>query len=393
MIRSIGLHTYEIDDADVAVAQLHAQLETFALMDHTVGVIMCDPEYLDSGVYEAVCAALPFPVAGTTTMTQAVNGETGLLMLTVYVMTGDDVFFSVGCTGALPRGGDAYISSREAYETARRFLPACQDTKLIFAFPPMIDTIAGDTYIEAFGRLCPDVPVFGTIAVSDSIAFDNCFTLCEGKSFRDSMAFILVAGNVSPRFFISTVDNKNKMPYSGEITLSSRNVIKEINGESAYNYFKGIGLARDGQLDEGLRFVPVLIDFKGREDYDAVPVVRAIVRLDENGNAVCRGHMYQNSIFTIINPTADDIFKSSVAIAKQLLSLANRQATLIFSCFVRRMTFGVEPQTEVEMIAQRLNGGAPFMMAYAGGELCPTSLRASGAVNRFHNFSIIACVL
>jgi hypothetical protein len=41
---------------------------------------MCDPEHLDPGVYVAICATLS---AGSITMTQAVDGEVGLLMLTI----------------------------------------------------------------------------------------------------------------------------------------------------------------------------------------------------------------------------------------------------------------------------------------------------------------------
>jgi hypothetical protein len=47
MMRSIGLHTYELDDAEVAVAEIKAGLESFPLMEHSVGVIMCDPEYIE----------------------------------------------------------------------------------------------------------------------------------------------------------------------------------------------------------------------------------------------------------------------------------------------------------------------------------------------------------
>jgi hypothetical protein len=45
------------------------------------------------------------------------------------------------------------------------------------------------------------------------------------------------------------------------------------------------------------------------------------------------------------------------------------------------------------MIKEKLKGDSPFMLAYAGGEICPTSTRAESVTNRFHNYSIIACIL
>jgi hypothetical protein len=391
MMRSTGLHTYELDDADAAVAEIRAGLEAFPLTAHSVGVIMCDPEYVESGVYEAVCAALPFPVAGATTMTQAMDGEVGILMLTVLILTSDDVFFSVAMTDEIAAGNDALTPTRACFEAAVKPLPS--EPRLILAFPPLLAENAGDAYVEALTALCPGVPIFGTLAISDSIAFDNCLTLCNGEASLTKMAFIVVTGAVNPRFLIATVNDRNKTPYSGEITKSEKNIVHEINGVSTYEYFADIGLAKDGKLDAGLQFVPILIDFKKRADYDGVPVVRAIVYLAENGGAICRGYMYQNSVFTIINPSADDILQSSAELAERIKQIPDRRATLIFSCVVRRMTLGTEPLAEATMLEEKLKGDSPFMLAYAGGEICPTSVRAEDVTNRFHNYSIIACIL
>jgi hypothetical protein len=57
------------------------------------------------------------------------------------------------------------------------------------------------------------------------------------------------------------------------------------------------------------------------------------------------------------------------------------------------MVFGAEPLTEAKLIGEQLSGAEPFMLAYAGGEICPTSQTADTVSNRFHNYSIIACVL
>jgi hypothetical protein len=207
------------------------------------------------------------------------------------------------------------------------------------------------------------------------------------------MAFILVSGNVKPRFLISIINDRNKTQFSGEITECKDNIVQEINGMSAYDYFESIGIVKDGKLDEGFQFIPMLVDFKKRDDYDGVPAVRVIAYVDKNDGAICRGNMYQHSIFTITNPTMDDILQSSTEFVDKIEAMPDRQATLIFSCIIRRMTLGTTPLTEAEMVKEKLGDGSPFMFAYAGGEICPTSVRDGKAVNRYHNYSIIACVL
>jgi hypothetical protein len=324
-------------------------------------------------------------------MTQAVNGEVGILMLTVLVMTGDDVFFSTGLTEEISPDNDAITPLRVSFDDAAARLPS--EPKLILAFPPLIAENAGDVYVEAFAELCPGVPIFGTLAISDSVIFDNCWTLHNGEASEAKMAFIVVAGDIAPQFLIATSDDSNKMPYSGEITKSYKNIVQEINGISPYDYFVDIDLAKDGKLDEGLQFVPMLVDFKKRDDYDGIPVIHAITHLDENGNAVCRGYMHQNSVFIIINPNANDLLESAAEFIERIKAIPDRRATLIFSCVVRRMTFGTKPLVEAELVEKELSGGSPFMLGYAGGEICPTSVREDGVTNRFHNFSIIACVL
>lgn len=392
MIKSATMFTYELDDPALALQEIREQLkEKLTLAAHTVGIIMCDQEFSDSGVYQAVCDGLGFPLAGTTTMTQAVNGEAGIMMLTIMVLTSDDVFFEVGLTDPITGGGDVLASTRDSYEQTAARLP--EKPRLAVIFPPLILENAGDQYMEAFATLCPDIPVFGSLAIDDTVTFENCRTFYNGQSTTDQMAYILVAGNVTPRFLVATLADRGALPYNGEITESEGHIVKQINDVRCSDYFTSIGYAKDGKLDEGIQFVPLLLDVKNREDVDGVPIVRAMVCFDENGYGICRGYMYQNSIFTLTNPAKDDVFETSVALVEEIETLSDRHAVIVFSCMVRRMTFGSAPLTEANMMVEKMNPDIPFMMAYSGGEICPTSHSASKVTNRFHNYSMIACIL
>ena len=71
---------------------------------------------------------------------------------------------------------------------------------------------------------------------------------------------------------------------------------------------------------------------------------------------------------------------------------------LIYSCISRGMVFGGDQCREFEMVKQKVCSvqttlKLPFMMAFSGGEICPTQVSDNKAINRFHNNAFIACLL
>lgn len=393
MIRSATAYTYELDNPDLALEELKTQVDgKISLMAHTVGILMCDPEYIEEGVLAYVSKGLPFPIVGATTMCQATDGEAGILMMSLMVLTSDDVEFSVGMTGHIEAYGENLPEvTRIAYEEAAARLT--HSPKLIIAFPPLIAENGGDQYVDALEAVCPKVPIFGTLAIEDSIEFDNCFSYANDEVSKTATSFILVAGNVQPHFKIATISDENALPYTGEITKSDRHIVYEINDVRCCDYFESIGFAKNGVLDKGLQFVPYLLDFNKRADYDGISVVRAMVYFDENGAGVCRGYMYENSVFTLTNPTDEDVLSTSAQALDAIAADENKQAVLLFSCMVRRMSLGAEPLKEANLLMEKMSPDTPYMLAYAGGEICPTTSMENKVTNRFHNYSLIALIL
>lgn len=388
MIKSITAFTYELDNVKIALQEIQSQIKDFHLCKNTVGIIMCDPEFIEAGVLKAISDNLPFPTAGTTTMSQAVRNEAGMLMLTLMILTSDDANFSVGFTDNISK--DILGSTKSSFESAKSKLN--DDIKLAIIFPPLILENSGDQYVETFEKLCPNTPIFGTLAIDDSLTYEKSASIANGETDHTKMSFILASGNINPRFFIATISKNKLMPYSGEITESHGNIVNKINDLPAAKYFETIGLAKDNVINEGVQFVPFILDQKKKENYDNVPVVRALVVFDENGAGICRGDMDQNSIFTLSTFDSTDVLETT----SELIDIINKEessAVIMFSCMVRRMSFGVEPLVEANRFVERMKPDVPFMMAYSGGEICPTSSTKNNAVNRFHNYSLIVCVL
>ena len=391
MIKCRSVYTYEIDDPEIALKEIKTQLEEkITLLEHSAGIIMCHTEFINSGVLRHLGENLPFDIAGVTTSSQAVNGGAGELFLTIFVMTSDDVWFRTGVTESVNEDIDGPVKT--AFDKA--VAGVSEMPKLAVIFPPLILKYAGEAYINAWKHLIPNVPVFGTIAIDDTLSFEGCETIYNGKSYKTSMPFVLCYGNINPRFLIGTLPQDKVMPYKGEITKSCGPFVKEINNINAYKYFESIGFASNGALADNYLFVPFVIDQKMRKDYDGIPVVRGHASFTENGTAIFRGDVDEGSTFTLLTCDSDDVLLTTKQKIKEVNELPGVNGVLMFPCIVRRMmTQRLNPLKELETARETINPDIPFMMGYAGGEICPTSIKNCIPTNRFHNYSLIILVV
>ncbi|MDR3160269.1 MAG: hypothetical protein LBU28_01485, partial [Spirochaetaceae bacterium] len=114
MIRTFTVFTENIDDPDMAAAEIRDQIQKGpGFLKNTVGIIACHYEFVLSGAAQAVCSGLPFEVVGTISSVQAINEAQGTLLLTILVLTSDEVDFKTVCTDSLKEDPERVIA--EAY--------------------------------------------------------------------------------------------------------------------------------------------------------------------------------------------------------------------------------------------------------------------------------------
>ena len=390
-MKCASVYTYEIDDPKIALEEIKAQLENkITLLKNSVGIIMCHTEFISSGVVKYISENLPFDLAGVTTSSQAVNNEAGELILTIFIMTSDDTWFKTGVTESVNEGIDE--PTKKAFDKVSAGVS--EPPKLALIFPPLILKYAGDAYINAWKQLIPDVPVFGTLAIDDTLTFEGSETIYNGESYKTAMPFVLCYGSINPRFLIETLPQNKVMPYKGEITKSSGPFVQEINNINAYKYFESIGFASNGALADNYLFVPFVIDQKRREDYDGIPVVRGHASFTEDGTAIFRGDVDEGSTFTLLTSDSKDVLSTTLQKIRQLNELPNVNGVLMFPCIVRRMmTQRLNPLAELETVRDTIHSDIPFMIGYSGGEICPTSIKNCIPTNRFHNYSLVILVV
>ena len=391
MLKCASVYTYEIDDPEIAFDEIKTRLDgKIALLENTIGIIMCHPEFILSGVLQYLCENLPFDLVGATSSSQAVNDEAGELMLTIFVMTSDDIRFKAGVTGDLIADVDG--PTRTAFiQTAAGELGM---PKLALIFPPLLLEHAGDAYVDAWEQTIPGTPIFGTIAIEDTLPFADCETIYNGNTYKAAMTFVLCYGNIEPRFLIGTLHTDKAVPYKGEITKSNGPFVQEINNINAYDYFESIGFASGGGIISSFGFVLYVIDQKNREDYDGVPVVRGLVAFTEDKAAIFRGAMDEGSTFMMLTSDYEDVLSTTREKMEELIELTGINGVLLFPCIIRRMVaIRTGPLTELEIIKDIIGSDVPFMAGYAGGEICPTSTVNGKHINRFHNYSLVILVV
>ena len=391
MLRCASVYTYEIDDPQAAFEEIKAQLdEKIPFLAHTTGIMLCHPEFAAAGVATYICGKLPFEVAGITTAAQAVNGEVGELLLTLFVMTSDDVWFKTGVTGGLEDGLFEPVKTAITNVTQG----AGESPGLALIFPPLILKYSGDSYVDAVQKILPRVPIFGAIAIDDTLTHELSETIYKGEHYKTAMPFILCYGKINPRFIVGTFPEGKIMPNKGEITKSNGSVVSVINGMSAYQYFETIGFVNNNVIAENFVFVPFAIDQKKRADYDGIPVIRGIAFFGEDGTAVFRGDVDEGSTFTMLTSDPDDVLSATEQKIAQVNKLSDVNGVLLFPCIGRRMmTMRINPVAELETVMDAMDPAIPFSMGYAGGEISPTLVRDGVPTNRFHNYSLIVLVV
>jgi hypothetical protein len=385
MIQTIVVGTSEIDDVERAVADIQAQLAAAGpLKTHAVGLLACHYEFVLSGVVEAVCQALPFDVSGTITAAQAGRGETGTLLLCMTVLTSDTVEFVTALTPSLREQPAELI--RQTYAGAAR---TDGPPALMLVFAPFMVENSGDEYVNALSGLSGGAPCFGTLAVDDTLDFSNCFLVHNGRHYKDRLAMVLVYGEITPRFFTATISMDKILDKPALVTKSAGHILMELNDRPVSEYFESLGLTQASETSYAMTSLPFMLDYN-----DGTPwVSKVFIGLTPEKYAICAGTMPEGSSLYIGVFDKQDVLHTTGAAAAQIAeALDGASGVLIYSCISRNMSLGSDQLAELELLRDQIGAKAPFMMAYSGGEICPTQVTGGRAINRFHNNALVACV-
>ncbi|MCL2028921.1 MAG: FIST C-terminal domain-containing protein [Deltaproteobacteria bacterium] len=383
-MKMLNAHTSEADDPKYAVKEILEQLDPEKnLLANSAGFITSSPDFVETGIVKAICDALPFPVVGSTTIINANNNEAGTIQLTLTVLTADDCRFSVASSTVADQHFEKPLT--ESYIKAKGDLGG--EPGLVLAFLPLLHSISGEEMLQAFEKASGGIPIFGTIACDpDTAHYSNSYVIDRGHSGQDTLALLLIGGNITPRFVVATSSEENLYYHHAVITSSEGSIIKTINGKSAKDYLTSVGLIFEDGLD-GASAVPFIVDFNDGSQ----PVARAIYALKPDGSAVCGGLMPEGGTLTIGRLDQNDVLLTAEQSVARLKQSGEVNGMIMFSCLGRNMVLGVEYLAEIDRIRAACGEGFSWHMAYAGGEVCPVPGGDRAWTNRFHNYTFIGC--
>jgi hypothetical protein len=378
--------TEEVDEIGEAVNEILGQLDLKnRLLKNSVGLVCCDPEFIHSGVVEAVLKKLPFDTVGITTRSGATNGVVSAIMLSISVLTADDVNFSVALSGEIaPENVDDVISS--AYREAEGRLPG--KPVLVLAYPPMILSMGCYPVSKAIFSTAGDTPVFGTLPCSPFHDHRNSFTILNGAVYARSAVLVLLSGNIHPDFLMISTPEQNLQKQYGIITKSDGCMVYTVNEMSFTDYLANTGIAKSKEFYDLLYMIPFMVNFND----GSPPVARGLYSIKDDGPAVFGSEMPEGKAISPSSLNYDGIMGTAEELLRQISLKKNINGIIMHSCLARHLLLGLKNDDELKKIIERVDGIAPYQACYSGGEICPVKNNAGEFINRTHNYTFIACV-
>ena len=384
MVKMYVARTSEIDEIDIAIAEIKSQIDFSSLQKNSGGIIFCHIDFIESGMVEELCKALPFDVIGMTSMAVACESGYGLYDLTLTVLTSDEVSFKAGMTNGIDKNNYANELDN-LYKDIRG--KVSDDPKLIFSFMPYMRDVSGYEVVDAMDNAVGGIPIWGSITNNIDFNYETVQTICNGKHLRTGVAMMFVNGPVSPKFIISSIPERNISSNRAVITKSEGAILREVNDTPVLKYLEKIGLVI---TKENITTTPLMVYYDNAEE----SVALGFYTLFEDGSVLTGGKMPVGTSFAVGSIDADGIFESAESGLNQILRFADRQATLLLPCVTRYIMLAPNQENELRLINEKLKqSGLPFMMGYSGGEICPMPGADGKLRNRFHNYTFCACVL
>jgi hypothetical protein len=378
--------TEEVDEVGEAVNEILGKLDLKNnLLTNSLGLIFCDPEFIDSGVVRAVSKSLPFDTVGISTRAGATKGETSPVLFSVSVLTADDVTFSVAHSREVTSENvNDVISS--AYREAESRLP--EKPALVLAYPPIILSIGAYPIAKAIFSAAGNTPVFGTLPCSPFNDHSNSFTIVNGAASTMSAALVLLSGNIHPDFYMVSTLEQNIQKQYGIITKSDGCIIHEANEMSFAAYLERQGFSKSNPIYDSLYMIPFIVNFND----GSRSVARGLYSINSEGSAIFGGEMPEGNTISLGSLNYDGIMETTEELLRQISLKKNINGILMYSCVARYILLGIKTDDELKKIIENLDNLAPYQACYSGGELCPVKNNAGEFINRTHNYTLITCV-
>jgi hypothetical protein len=378
-------YTRDPDNVDAAVAEILGQLNLKAnLQKNSVGIMMFYGDFIETGVAKAINDALPFDIIGGTASTTSVPGAMGDIILTLTILTSDDVSFKAAVSAPLGENTDLHL--KNLYENVASGLPK-KPSLLLTVSTVVTSSFNADEIATAIDEASGGVPLFGTLAFTHNADLSGIYTWFNGKAYADAVTLIGIADDIAPRFYLADFPESRIFKQKAVVTRSIKNCVTQINGIDAITYLETIGLVERNKVD-CVSSIPFVITMP-----DGSRVIRVVFQMIDGQGLFFAGAMPQGCNIHIANIDVTFVMKSLEQMLSSLADDPDVRNLLMFSCCGRKWELGSRVNDEMQQVANRFDSSSvPYMFVYSGGEFCPVKNTRGELVNHFHNFALTACI-
>lgn len=381
MIKMLTAATSEADDIEYAISDLLQQLNLEqSLLKNSVGLIMTHPDFYETGVAQEIGKRLPFDVIGGATSASMIGGSLELVMLSIAVLTSDDIEFSTHSTGTLT--GDWKNQVKAHYDALSSGLSGTP-SMIMPLFPLGIEVTNLDLFDELLSH-CGDIPMFGTVAfktLTESIIQHNDNTDCH------QIASIMMCGDVNPSFFVESLPEEKVQKEKAVITKSNNAILMEVDEKPVLEYLRSRGISTSSDM-VGAAAIPFFIN----TGEGAKEVARGFLDISPEGYAICGGRMTEGATLAIGSMEREDVIITAEKISKDIASCGKTGGALLFSCGSRSLVTGSSLVAETAFFEENVIPVMPCQCAVSAGEIAPVISETGKVINFSHSYTIVACV-
>jgi hypothetical protein len=172
------------------------------------------------------------------------------------------------------------------------------------------------------------------------------------------------------------------------ITKCTRYSIIEVNDQPVVEWLNSFGL--NVTPDNLPATNPLLVYHKDATE----PVALGIFAILDDGSALMGGEVEEGATITLGTVNIDGVVRGAKEVFSAIENSGKQDAAFFMPCITRY--FALAPNFNGELDLAQSDFGPtniPFIMGYAGGEICPIKDINGKYVNRFHNYTLTACAL
>ncbi|MDR0974995.1 MAG: FIST C-terminal domain-containing protein [Ruminococcus sp.] len=390
-MKVITTRTSELDDKESALRIISEQIaEAGQLEKNTVGIMFCHYEFIFSGAAEYIAKNLPFPVVGSSTTLAGFNKDNkdentyakGQFRLVLMVLSSDDIEFTTVLSEKLS-------PEIPADEICENMLGNIGKQSLGLMIMPHIMLTDTEALLKAVTART-NAQIFGGFSVDDSPTYiENVFVIAKGEAFRDRAVFLFMKGNIEPHFASTVVTNDKYLENTAVITESKGSEIISLNGRPVTEFLTSLGFNLTESKADAISSAVMLVD-----DGDGDCYGRSMMYLTPENHLFVGGNVTTGATISITMFERNSVLDASSEVTRKMIkAYPDTQFAVISSCETRHIILGSETFDGEKMLRREL-GDIPFVLSYAGGEICPSPASTpEKPINRLFNQSYCICMI